>query len=429
MKRMRSTTRRLDSSLIALIAEGFFSRLSFGVISFALPLYARHLGMTLAEIGVLASLNVAVTMAMKPAMGYAADYVGLKRSLTAAIGLRSLVSLAFALAGSPWQLYAIRGAHGATMSLRDPSVNALLAHHGGEKAVASAFAWYSTAKSVAGSLGKAAAGVLLTLTATNFTFVFLVALVLSALPLYVVARYIPGGGLTHHPPVAPAGDPIAERNAQDGTSAIPGTARRPGLAPFMGLAFLISSTGAMLHNLFPILATEYAGLSEAETGAIYGFSTVVILVSGPVFGWLSDNVSRRLVFLVRGAANILSSVVYLVAPDFMGMACGRVVDDMGKAAFRPAWGAVMAYLSSFDPRRRARTMGIVSLGEDAGEIAGPVLAGLLWSTWGVATLFGIRILMAVVAEIYTLALTGRLGREPRNRAAIEVVSAQRDALS
>ena len=65
---MGSTARPFNVSLIALVAEGFFSRLSFGVISFALPLYARQLGMTLAEIGVLASLNVAVAMAMKPAI-------------------------------------------------------------------------------------------------------------------------------------------------------------------------------------------------------------------------------------------------------------------------------------------------------------------------------------------------------------------------
>jgi hypothetical protein len=47
-------------------------------------------------------------------------------------------------------------------------------------------------------------------------------------------------------------------------------------------------------------------------------------------------------------------VIYLVAPSLAGFAAGRVVDDAGKAAFRPAWGALMGEASSFDRRRRAR---------------------------------------------------------------------------
>ena len=163
----------------------------------------------------------------------------------------------------------------------------------------------------------------------------------------------------------------------------------------------------MLANLFPLFAVEYAGLSEAQTGAIYLISIAVVL-SGPFFGWLSDNVSRRLVLSLRGAANVLSSVIYLVAPNFAGMAVGRAVDDAGKAAFRPAWGALMAHVAGFDRRRRARTMGSLSAGEDAGEVAGPILAGFLWSTWGVAVLLGVRIALAAATEFYAIVLNRSL---------------------
>jgi hypothetical protein len=44
----------ISPSLIALLAEGFLTRLSSGVIGFALPLFAyRKLGLSLAETGVL----------------------------------------------------------------------------------------------------------------------------------------------------------------------------------------------------------------------------------------------------------------------------------------------------------------------------------------------------------------------------------------
>jgi MFS family permease len=135
-----------------------------------------------------------------------------------------------------------------------------------------------------------------------------------------------------------------------------------------------------------------------------------LTLSGPFFGWLSDNVSRRLVLSVRSAANVASSVIYLAAPSFTGLTVGRALDDMGKAAFRPAWGAMMAEVANLDKRRRARTMGAMSSSEDAGEIAGPILAGLLWSTWGVPVLLAVRIALVVLTELYSIALTGSLTR-------------------
>src|SRR5438093_7875549 len=156
----------------------------------------------------------------------------------------------------------------------------------------------------------------------------------------------------------------------------------------------------MLNGLFPVLATEYAGLTKAQAGVVYAVSTLAIIFSGPIFGWLSDNVSRKLVLTVRGIANTLSSIVHVVVPTFAGVAVAKTADDMGKAAFRPAWGALMAEVSSFDKRNRARTMSWMSMGEDAGGVLSPILAGFLWGTWGITALMGSRVLLAIATELY-----------------------------
>lgn len=405
---MRQRIGRADPALLAIVGEGFLSRLSFGLVSFALPLYALQLGMSLTQVGLLTSVNMMVGLAFKPVGGWVADRFGLKPSLSAAIGLRSVVSLLLAMAGTPWQLFSARSVHGLSIALRDPAVNALLADCGGKKAVASSFAWYQTAKSLAGALGKAAAGVLLTLTARDFSLLFVVAFALSALPIYVVARYVPrregSGSATVAEPAS-----SAAVTADRPPPTVQPTTRRSGPArlPFIGLGFLVSATAYMLANLFPILATEYAGLSEAQTGAIYLISPLLVL-SGPLFGWLSDHIGRKPVLLVRSVANTLSSVVFLVSPDFAGMAAGRALDDVGKAAFRPAWGSLMAHVASFDPRRRAQTMSLLSMGDDAGEIIGPILAGFLWSTWGVAVLLTVRVVLALATEVYALVVARSL---------------------
>jgi DHA1 family multidrug resistance protein-like MFS transporter len=401
---------RVNPSLLAIVAEGIFSRFSFGVISFALPLYAHHLGLSLTAIGFLVSLNLAVSLALKPLSGWLADRVGLKLGFVAGVGLRIVVPLMLAFFSMPALLYVAKSVHGVSKSIRDPSVDALIAEHGGKKAIASAFAWYSTAKSVAGSLGKGAAGFLLTLTASNFSVVFAVALAISLLSLFVVIRYVRGVSPEHRTEPAAQNTPEPLPSVREEGIQTKGPGFLKTILPFTGLGFFVAGAGQMLHGLFPLLATEYAGMSEAETGILYMVTTFIILGSGPLFGWLSDHVSRKLVLLTRGIANVFSSAIYLVAPNPIGVSAGKILDDMGKAAFNPAWGAVMAQVSSVDRRSRARSMGYMSMGQDGGEIAGPILAGLLWSLWGVPVVMGVRVILAIAAELYSLVLVRRLKR-------------------
>ena len=399
---------RVDPILLAIVGEGLFSRLAFGILGFALPLYARKLGLSLAQIGVLLSLNSVVAIGLKPALGWTADRFGPKRTLVVAVALRSLVSLLLVFSSAPWQLFAIRSLHGVSMALRDPAASVLLAEPKEGKGVASAFAWYQTAKTVAGSLSKAFAGILLGLAGARYPVLFLIAFALSALPLGVVLRYV-----KELPPARFS--PGSDASAQD--VAPPATVRAPVLA-VAGLGFLVAGSAEMLAGLFPVLATEYAGLSTAQTGLLYAASTSVAVVAAPVFGWLSDNVSRKLVLTVRGVANTVSSVLYLASPTLAGIGIARCVDDLGTAAFRPAWGALMRDVSRLDRRNRARTMSWLGMGEDAGGVLGPMLAGFLWNGWGIGALMITRMLLAVTSEIYAFAVARRIAPDaPQSRAA------------
>jgi MFS family permease len=69
---------------------------------------------------VLLSFNLVIATLLKPATRALADRIGLKRGLTAVVALRSLTSLLLALAAAPWQLFAVRGVHGASIALRAP---------------------------------------------------------------------------------------------------------------------------------------------------------------------------------------------------------------------------------------------------------------------------------------------------------------------
>jgi len=394
-------------AVLALVAEGFFMRLGFGIIAFTLPLYARHLGLNLAETGALLALTGVVKTVLKPVMGWVADRVGAKRGLVAALGLRSLVSFLLAFASAPWQLYSIRTIHGLSTSVRDPAVNALIAEHGDEKAMGSAFAWYFTAKSLANSLGKAVAGALLTLTASNFTAVFLLTWGISSLTLPAVMLFVPGPNRKRE---------VAEqRGDESGVAAVPERLGGQGehrslsarVVPVVGLGFLISVTASMIDRFYPILATEYAGMTEAQAGVVYLASSVVSLVAGPFIGWVSDRFGRKPAVALRSAANAGSSLLYMLVPNNVGFTVGKLLDDGGKAGFRPAWGALKADVTSLNRRQRAQMMGWMDIGDDAGDVVGPLGGGLLWDAWGIVGLLVTRIVLACVTEAYAAAVMWR----------------------
>lgn len=383
-----------DRARRALVAEGALSRLSFGVVGFALPLYAAQLGLSLPAVGALIAANTAVALALKPVAGVLADRVGSRRSLLLAMVLRSALCGLYSLAATPVHLVAVRCLHGVADSARDPAVAVLVSSAGGRSGVARSFAWYQTAKTSAGAGGKALAGVLITVTGARYGVVFGVAAVLSLLPVLLVARYV-------HEPVSSAGRAQARPARPPGPACgSPATAPAPGrrLGPAVVLGLLVSATSSSLSSLFPLLATSYAGLTPAQAGALY-LLTPVLAFAGPGFGWLADRVSRPGVLAFRGAANLVSSLLYLLAPDLGGFVTGKALDDLGKAAFRPAWGSLLSELADDRPGQRARAMAWLTVGEDAGDVLAPVLAGLVWHWWGVVPLLVGRAVLSAAAEV------------------------------
>lgn len=377
---------KANPSLSAVIAEGFFARLGFGIITFALPFYALALGMSYTEVGVLTALRLVSAIVFKPMMGQLADRIGKKRIYAISIFGRAIVSILFAFATAPWMLFALRFLHGITSAARDPASAVLIAEYGHENKLASVFSWYNAAKESGAALGYLAAGFLLTFSGDNYTFVFLFSVAPSILALFAVLLWV------KEPPAIP--EPQTESQQSNG---------RMMLFEFALLGLMMTMTASMLNNLFPILATEFAQMSKAEASVVFTVSTVLIVVLNPVFGWLADNFSRSLVLSIRSIVNTLASICYAFFPGFFGFLIGRMLDDSGKAAFRPAWGAMIAELSGKKgSRKRGRIIAYLDTAQTIGEATGPLIAGLVWDHLNVFWLFGIRIALSIIAELYLL---------------------------
>ena len=399
------------TALVTVVAEGFLGRLTFGMVTFALPLYARSLGLSMTEIGLLISLRSVLELALKPPAGWLADRIGVRQVYLGGGFARVLAAAALLLPGGFLALASVRALQGVSGAGRDVASLSVIARDAPTR-VGGVFGWYTTARQMGNVAGAGVAGLAIAAADGSFEPLFLLVLALSVVPMaavWVGLREIPAAHPHPRPGPAERHTPVTDAPLPAGKRLAGFVALTRELAAPASVGVLVSMGAFMVHGLFPVIATEYAGLSEAEAGLIYTLSAVVLLVSGPAFGWLIDRYGRLIGLAWRSTANIGSSLLYLAFPNFAGLALARAVDDSGKAAFRPAWAAAMAQLAGADPRRSGQRLGVLDASQSLGETVGPVLAGLLWqSGGGVVALFSVRIVIALVAEVTSLYAFGEI---------------------
>jgi len=192
------------------------------------------------------------------------------------------------------------------------------------------------------------------------------------------------------------------------TSMLEAAEKPPNVWAFALLGTALTAPAYMVTGeFFTILAVKL----EVTPGALGWIKivseTAVPLLFGPFFGWLADRIGASKVIALRSIANLLTSALFWIVPWFAGtallgiaMGFARAVDEVGKAAFKPTWGAIAAKVSSFNLSARSRTMGILEGGVDASDLAFPVIAGVMLQYLSLGPLMLVRGALAIVAEIY-----------------------------
>jgi MFS family permease len=189
---------------------------------------------------------------------------------------------------------------------------------------------------------------------------------------------------------------------------------QPNIWSFALLGTMLTAPAYMVTGeFFTALAVKKLEVTPATLGWIKVVAeTIVPLIFGPTFGWLADRIGVGKVIAMRSISNIITSALFWITPWFAGTALlgvmlglARGIDELGKAAFKPTWGAVAAKVSSFNPANRSRSMGIMEGGVDASDLTFPVLAGLLLQYTSLGAVMIVRAALAVLSEIYLIVLT------------------------
>jgi MFS family permease len=260
------------------------------------PLFARSLGATTGEVGMINSAFLLVAGLLSLPLGILSDRTGRKLLVAGGLLISAGTSLLLYFAGTPLQMVAIYLFFGVGLAAFGPTMMSFVADFSPATHLGRSYGWYTTALYAGMSLGPAAGGWVAE--HLGFRQVFLISGIFIFLLIWVVLLFLPRGQhLTGARPKQRALAVMAR-----------GLLRN---RPLLGcwLATLGGCFGlGMFVTFFPLHAHN-AGLNVGQIGLVFALQAVFNAFSRIPFGQLSDRVTQRGNLVVAGLIGFAASMV------------------------------------------------------------------------------------------------------------------------
>ncbi len=304
------------------------------------PLFARDLGATTVEVGMInAGFMVAAAILSLP-LGLVSDRLGRKRLIVTGMAISGLTSLALLLVRTPFHVGAIYLFSGIGLACFSPSMMSYVGDVSPSQFLGRAYGWYTSALYLGMAAGPGLGGAI---AAGGFRTAFLssAAVIAAGLLLGGARMPAPAAVIRSAPPA-----PVAELREIAGNRAV--------LACWIATFFCTYAWGA-LFAFFPLYARN-AGISVIHTGLIFTCQAAANAVFRIPIGHLSDRTGRRERYVVAGCL-LFALCISLVGAFRDAVSLYLLFTGIG-AAMAAAFTAIGAVLSEAVPTRvRGLTMG------------------------------------------------------------------------
>jgi MFS family permease len=369
--------KELPSEVRALVGVGFMVALGFGLVSPAIPLFARQFGVSKTAAGAVISAFALTRLVAAPFVGRVVNAAGERVVLATGIGVVAVSSLLSGLAQDYWQLLVLRGAGGVGSIMFSVSAASLLIRvtpsyqRGRAQGV-----WAGSF--LVGSIAGPAVGTIASFSLRLPFFLYAGTL--------VVAGAIGLRALRH--------SEIATRQV----SAAETMPLRTALRDRAYIGALVASfagdfavVGARV-SIVPQFVTDRLQLS---TGWVYVAFLVVSIVSGALllpFGHVADSRGRRPVIIGGLALGALGFALLPSLATLGGLVVAMVLLGFAGAADSVAPGAVLGDVVG---SRGGTVVAVFQMAGDLGAVLGPVIAGSMADNHGYGPAFYVSALVAL----------------------------------
>jgi MFS family permease len=173
---------------------------------------------------------------------------------------------------------------------------------------------------------------------------------------------------------------------------------------------MVGGGTGVFRTLFPPYTKEALGIGQGEIGLLLSVAAGVALASTLPAGLATDRLGRKRTLMV-GMVTTASAVYVMAAGGTLVFAAVAVVMFGLSEAF--AWGTMQVYAMDLSPEnKRGAFLGVWGFFQSLGQIAGPLLIGILADGYGFRPAFTVATGMLVVGALMVLIF----GPETRRRA-------------
>jgi len=381
----------------------FFAHIYDTVFPPLLPIFQEEFGLTLPQLGVLASFPpLFQTLASIPS-GYLTDRLGCKRTLTVGFLISVSSAAAVALSGNMWMLFLAISCCYLTSTIYHPASFSYITKTASLRNRAKALGL----QSMGGPLGLAIGPISLSLFMSlglnwRFTYLFWIAPIL--LSLLAVWRLKPEERAIED---GAEGDTAQKTDAETNPTKDPASTAAAGsqaslrtifsreMIAYLVFSMVHSVGGQLIGVFFPLYLKGYRGLTVSEVSFVYGTVSLFGVVAAPAGGFFADRFGNKRWLLTTYASSSLLLASALAAPTtplflgfyfiqgFMG-SLSMSANSALIAGLTPAARRGLSYAVSFLP------MSLV------GSVT-PTVSGLLAAQMGLLALFPLGIAVSLAS--------------------------------
>ncbi len=175
----------------------------------------------------------------------------------------------------------------------------------------------------------------------------------------------------------------------------------------------MSTLSAGIVNIaLPTMSAEF-GVSLENIQLVVSFYLLVLTCLLPVFGKLSDNYSRKWMYLGGFITFGVGALCGALSPSLPIMLLSRGVQGIGSSAMMATSQALVAQV--FHGSSRGKAFGAIGAVVAGGSLAGPAIGGALIQAWGWKSVFWICIPIAIVGVWRGIYLIPRFNARKRTK--------------
>jgi len=361
-----------------------------------LLLFAESIGAPEYLMGIVVAASTIPGILVSLPAGSLSDIFGRRKVLILSSIIFASAPFIYLLVALPWHLIIVRFYHGFATAIFVPVANAAIAERfprrRGEK-----ISIFSSVTVVGRTVAPLLGGYILSASSSNYHDLY-VSVGAAGVITLLVAMTLPRKGSTKN----------EERGAQK-------TRKSKGFLSnwkevIQNRRVLVASAveSAMYYTFgafesFLVLYAKSIGLDELLIGVIIGLQLVMVALSKPFMGWLSDRIGRRIPIIIGLIVASVPLIVTSLTTSFVELIAVSVLYGLGFSLVTSSTVALVSDLTSKE--LYGASMGFLSTVMDVGQTSGAIITGFILASAGFSSAFvtlgGILLVFSAIFSMTT----------------------------